>query len=44
MQSRTHWHDLLGRHCPRFGQDSTVNAQINAKGHSCQKHKLQMTE
>ena len=24
MQARTHWHDLLGRHCPRFGQDGFV--------------------
>ncbi len=24
MQSRTHWHDLLGRHCPRFGEDHVV--------------------
>ena len=30
MQSRTHWHDLLGRHCPRFGEDTTVNVQIDA--------------
>lgn len=22
--ARTHWHDLLGRHCPRFGQDNLV--------------------
>ncbi|KAK3244456.1 hypothetical protein CYMTET_45929, partial [Cymbomonas tetramitiformis] len=22
--TRTQWHDVLGRHCPRFGQDSTV--------------------
>lgn len=21
---RTHWHDLLGRHCPRFGLDKVV--------------------
>mmetsp|Transcript_37872 Transcript_37872/g.96963 ORF Transcript_37872/g.96963 Transcript_37872/m.96963 type:complete len:238 (-) Transcript_37872:70-783(-) len=21
---RTHWHDLLGRHCPRFGMDKVV--------------------
>jgi len=23
-QKRTHWHDLLGRHCPRFGMDKVV--------------------
>mmetsp|Transcript_26159 Transcript_26159/g.46522 ORF Transcript_26159/g.46522 Transcript_26159/m.46522 type:complete len:219 (-) Transcript_26159:98-754(-) len=23
-QKRTHWHDLLGRHCPRFGLDKVV--------------------
>ncbi len=21
---RTHWHDLLGQHCPRFGEERTV--------------------
>ena len=43
MQSRTHWHDLLGRHCPRFGQDSTVDAQmdsLDAEGHSFQSLKV----
>lgn len=25
LQSRTHWHDLLGRHCPRFGRDHLVS-------------------
>lgn len=24
LGTRTQWHDVLGRHCPRFGQDSTV--------------------
>jgi len=23
-QTRTHWHDLLGHHCPKFGVDRTV--------------------
>jgi hypothetical protein len=22
--SRTHWHDLLGKHCPKFALDHTV--------------------
>jgi len=22
--TRTQWHDLIGRHCPRFAQDRTV--------------------
>ena len=25
LQARTTWHDLLGRHCPRFGQDRVVS-------------------
>lgn len=25
---RTHWHDLLGRHCPRFGEDLLVAIPI----------------
>lgn len=25
LQVRTTWHDLLGRHCPRFGQDRVVS-------------------
>ena len=25
LQIRTTWHDLLGRHCPRFGQDRVVS-------------------
>ena len=24
LQSRTQWHDLLGRHCPKFGHSKTV--------------------
>lgn len=24
MQTRTQWHDLIGRHCPRFAMDRTV--------------------
>lgn len=24
QQTRTNWHDLLGHHCPRFGQDRSV--------------------
>ena len=24
MQLRTEWHDLLGRHCPRFAWDSVA--------------------
>ena len=24
VQTRTQWHDLIGRHCPRFAQDRTV--------------------
>ena len=46
MQSRTHWHDLLGRHCPRFGQDTTVDAQISAsmqRESPCKVHKIQVT-
>ena len=44
MQSRTHWHDLLGRHCPRFGQDTTVDAQINAsmQREICHNHQVQV--
>ncbi len=25
VQTRTHWHDLLGHYCPRFGRDRLVS-------------------
>lgn len=28
VQQRTEWHDLLGRHCPRFGRHQVVTVPI----------------
>jgi hypothetical protein len=46
LQTRTQWHDMLGNHCPRFGQDRLVALPLprpNSQLASTDIYKLQLS-